>query len=265
MLQPKALFLCCLLFVLKANAQRLEVGLMLGASNYVGDLAPTMQLAETHIARGAFGRVNISPSFAFTASYMRTRLSGDDANIDFNKSRNLSFRSTIKEYAGVVEFNFLKYALGVLDKKYTSYVFLGLGWMEYNPETYFEGAWIDLRSLQTENKSYGTTALIIPFGIGFKWKMSNKFALETNIGFRRTYTDYLDDVSTVYVDPQVVAKEKGVKAMLIGDRSAELNNGVPQNKGGYRRGNADFNDWYAVFGCSLSYRIFNTQKCPRFY
>lgn len=111
-------FVICvsLLITQPAFAQRLEVGVMVGASNYVGDLAPSMVGSETHMAGGIFGRYNISPSFAFTASYYRTQLSGNDKNFSFNQPRNLSFRNNIKEYAGVIEFNFLKYALGV-DRK----------------------------------------------------------------------------------------------------------------------------------------------------
>jgi len=250
---------------LLTNAQRIEVGLMAGGANYVGDIAPTMVASETRFARGIFGRVNISSTFAFTASYFRTSLTGTDQNFEFNQPRNLSFKTSIKEYAGVVEFNYLKYALGILDKKYTSYVYLGFGMVEYTPETFFENAWVDLRPLQTENVSYNSFSYVIPFGIGFKWNFKPSYSIEANLGFRKTYTDYLDDVSTVYVDPAATAKDKGTPAMLIADRSAELNNGVPQNGAGYRRGNADFNDWYIIVGVSLTYRIFNSQKCPRFY
>lgn len=255
-------FLCC---IAKGYAQRIEVGATIGFANYVGDLAPSMVISETHPALGFFGRYNISSSFAITGGINFTRVSGSDQNFEFNKSRNLNFRSNITEYASTIEFNYSKYALGILDKKFTSYVFLGIAMFQYNPQAYFENNWIDLRGLRTEGKSYGTFSMAIPFGIGVKWKINKTFALESNIGFRKTYTDYLDDVSTTYADVVQQQQTKGRVAALLTDRSAEINNGTFQNKAGYRRGNPDFNDWYVIGGVTLSYRIFNRQKCARFY
>jgi hypothetical protein len=263
-----AFFLVPFLFILPARkscAQRIEVGATLGAANYVGDLAPSMVASETHPALGFFGRYNISSSFAVTAGINFTRVSGSDKHFPVNQPRNLSFRSNITEYATTVEFNFSKYALGILDKKFTSYVFLGLGMFQYNPQAYYRNEWIDLRGIQTEGKSYNTLSMMIPFGMGIKWRMNRSFALEASVGFRKTYTDYLDDVSDTYSDVAQQQQNKGITAAILTDRSAEINNGEFRNKPGYRRGNPDFNDWYVMGGITLSYRIFNRQKCARFY
>lgn len=256
------LFICSCLNV---NAQRIELGLTGGCMNYVGDLAPNMVMSETHIAYGVFGRYNISSSFALTISRNKGSVSGSDQNVKENQFRNLSFKTSIDEYMGVIEFNYLKYALGILDKKYTSYVFLGAGLLRYNPQTYFEGSWVDLRPIQTENVAYNDFTMIVPFGIGFKWRFAQSYALEANIGFRKVFTDYIDDVSSVYPDPASTAQKKGAKGAMITDRTAELNGNVPQYKVGDKRGNADFNDWYVSAGISFSYRIFAKQKCPRFF
>jgi len=253
------------LYATRGYAQRIEVGTTIGFSNYVGDLAPNMVLGETHPAVGFFGRYNISSTFAITAGMNITRLSGSDKNFDFNQARNLSFRSNITEYSSTVEFNYSKYALGVLDKKFTSYLFLGIAMFQYNPQALYNNSWIDLRPLQTEGKKYGTFSMAIPFGIGVKWRFSRSFALESSIGFRKTYTDYIDDVSNSYADVVQQQQTKGRTAAILTDRSAELHNGEFQNKPGYRRGNPDFNHWYIIGGVTLSYRIFNRQKCARFY
>ncbi len=253
------------LSTLSASAQRIEIGVTLGAANYVGDLAPTMVVKETKPALGFFGRYNMSSSFAFTGSMLFTRVSGADQNFTFNAPRNLSFRSGITEFSGVFEFNYFKYALGVRDQNFTSYLFLGLGAFRYNPQAYFEGNWVDLRPIQTENKSYSKFSFAVPFGMGIKWRISRHLALESSIGFRKTYTDYLDDVSQTYADPVKKGEERGTTAAILTDRSAELNNGVPQFREGYKRGNSDFNDWYVIGGVSLSIRIFDRHKCARFY
>lgn len=254
-----------LVCILPASAQRIEVGVSLGGANYVGDLAPTMVAAETKPALGFFGRYTLSSSFAFKGEITLTQLSGADKNFDFNAPRNLSFRSNITEYSGVLEFNFTKYGLSVLDKKITSYIFLGLAMFEYKPEAYFQNSWYDLRSLSTEGKSYGSTSFAIPFGMGVKCHIARNFAMEANVGFRKTFTDYIDDVSSTYIDNAQQNQKMGAVAAALTDRSAELNNGIPQYQAGHKRGSTDFNDWYIIGSVSLSYRIFNSLKCARFY
>jgi hypothetical protein len=244
-----------------ASAQRVEIGVTLGAANYVGDLAPSIVLSETKPAFGFFGRYTLSSSFALTGSMLFSQLSGSDKNFDFNKPRNLSFRSNISEFAGVVEFNFLKYGKGVLDKKFTSYIFLGIGVVNFNPQGYYNNQWNDLRPLQTEGKDYKTSSAVIPFGLGIKWRLSKHFAFESSVGFRKTYTDRLDDVSETYADPST----KGAIATYLTDPSVDLNNGTPQFSANHRRGNADFNDWYVIANVSLTYRIFGRGLCARFY
>jgi hypothetical protein len=245
--------------------QRVEVGVSLGAANYVGDLAPSMVVAETKPAFGFFGRYTISSSFAFTGSMQFSQLSGSDKNFDFNKPRNISFRSNISEYAGVLEFNFFKYGKGILDKKFTSYIFLGIGVVNFNPQALYNGEWVDLRPLQTEGKDYKASSTVVPFGMGIKWRLNKYFSMESSIGFRRTYTDYLDDVSSSYADLGTQLTNRGVIAVALTDPSAEINEGVPQFSTNHRRGNADFNDWYVIANVSLAYRIFANQKCARFY
>jgi hypothetical protein len=243
----------------------MEVGVALGAANYVGDLAPSMVPAETKPSLGFFGRYALSSSFAFKGEITYTQVSGSDQNFSFNAPRNLSFRTDITEYSGVIEFNFNRYGLRILDKKFTSYVFLGVAMVEYNPQALYQGNWYDLRPLRTEGKDYATTTTAIPFGMGIKLKVGRNFAFESNIGFRKLFTDYIDDVSDVYINNNGQSKNAGVVAATLSDRSAELNNGVAQFREGSRRGSVDFNDWYVIGSVSLSYRIFNNQKCARFY
>jgi hypothetical protein len=253
------------LYITTANAQRFEVGLALGAANYVGDLAPTMVTSETKPSLGFFGRYALSSSFAVKGEITYTQLSGNDKNFDFNAPRNLSFRSDITEYSGVLEFNFNKYGLKVLDKKITSYIFIGIAMFEYKPETYFQSSWYDLRSLKSEGKSYESSAFAIPFGMGVKCNIARNLAFESSIGFRKTYIDFIDDVSGNYIDNFEQNKRMGAVAAALADRSAELNNGIPQYQASHRRGSVDFNDWYVIGSVSLSYRIFNSLKCARFY
>lgn len=261
-------FLCLyfsLVTLTSAFAQEIEIGTTIGFSNYFGDLAPTPVLTETKPAGAIFGRYNISSSFAFTGSFSIGLVSGSDQNFTENQYRNLSFRSNIYEMATLVEFNFFKYGIGVLDKPYTTYIFAGIAATGFNPQANVNGIWIDLPNIQTEGKKYSTLALSVPFGMGFKWRLTKHFALEGNVGFRRLYSDYLDDVSGTYPNVLSILENNGELAAFLSDRSVEISGQPFTSKEGYRRGNSDFDDWYIMGGISLTYRFYSRIKCSRFY
>lgn len=262
----KKLFYIILLFPFLSKAQHLEVGALLGVSNYFGDLAPQIVPKETHPAFGAYARLNLSSSFAFTGSITSATISGNDKNFAYNNLRNLNFSTSLTELAAIVEFNFFKYGVDVLDKKFTPYVFLGIALTAFEPSARYQGTTVKLRNLQTENQQYGNFATCIPMGMGVKWQFHRHFAFEANVGFRRSYSDYLDDVSTVYPDPAATAQGKGVFVATVTDPSALLSGGAgPVFPPGYRRGNADYTDWYIISSASISYRFYKRSKCRRFY
>lgn len=249
---------------IQLHAQAIELGYQLGGSNYWGDLAPKVVLTETQMSSGLFARLNLSNSFAWKNELNFHNVSGTDQNFDFNKSRNLNFHSKITEFASVIEFNFTKYGTGVLDKKITSYFYTGLSYFRFNPQTEINNNTVDLATYQTEDVAYKTTAMAVPFGMGVKWMVNKNIALEWQIGFRKTFTDYLDDVSTVY--PDIDAKlAKGLVAGTLTDRSIESNNGTPLNQQGFRRGNPDYNDWFMSTTISVCYRINSRVKCARVF
>jgi len=255
----------CLAFVVQnASAQNVEIGASIGVANYFGDLAPTPVVSETKGASGVFARINFSSSFAWTNSFSYAQVSGNDKNFAFNSARNLNFKSDIYEYASTFEFNYLKYGVGVLENKFTSYLFAGIGVFGFNAQGYYNNQWYNLKDFQTEGVSYQPYSFAIPFGIGVKWILNKNFNFECQLGFRRTYTDYLDDVSKTYPDITLKLKSSAAAATLT-DPSALLNGGVFVNKNGYKRGNSDNYDWYMIAQVSLSYRIYRKVKCARFY
>jgi len=93
---------------------------------------------------------------------------------------------------------------------------------------------------------------------------ARNIALEGQLGFRRTYTDYLDDVSNVYPNVNRALANGRITGILT-DRSTENTGGVAVNKTNYKRGNADYNDWYMYATISLAIRLNTRVKCARFY
>lgn len=262
-----ALTVCFLGFVINLNAQKVEIGMNAGFTNYTGDVAPTLALKETRVGAGFFARYNFNNTWAFLVSANQMRIGGNDANFDFNAPRNVRFRTNITEFAGIFEFNYFKYGSGVLDEHFTPYVFLGIGVSLFNPQGEYKNQWYDLRKYETEGSAnaYGRTTVVLPMGIGVKWMPNKRTSIEWNLGLRKTYTDYLDDVSKTYTDVGQQLEQKGEVAAALSDPSITLKNGAFQNKAGYQRGNPDIKDWYFATNVSLTWRIFTRSKCSRFY
>jgi hypothetical protein len=101
---------------------------------------------------------------------------------------------------------------------------------------------------------YKTAGFALPFGFGMKVNIGPFAAFNLEWGMRKTWTDYLDDVSTVYADPQVLLQEKGMLAMQIADAAIELPEGMT-SRAGMQRGDPGIKDSYGFVMASLSFRV----------
>ena len=106
-------------------------------------------------------------------------------------------------------------------------------------------------TVYTERRPYPLTQVCMPFGVGMRWRLSKNVSLTAEYGFRKTWTDYLDDVSTTYVGSEVLLAEvqDGVLAAALADRS-EVPNAV-----GIKRGDDSLDDWYSYFNLSLGMNL----------
>ncbi|MCF8428993.1 MAG: DUF6089 family protein [Bacteroidia bacterium] len=249
-----------LVIYFNSYSQRVDIGLGLGLANYWGDLAPSIAFSESKPTISVFARLNLSNVWALTGQITTLQVSGTDKNFDFNKSRNLSFTDNITEYAGLVEYNFANYGYGVLDSKITGYIFGGFAGFKYTPQTVYAGQTVNLRDLKTEDVIYSTYSFAIPFGIGAKWIFARYLSLEANFNIRKTYTDYIDDVSGKYAD----LSKSSIRTQQIADRSYEIIGSKP-SVAGTMRGSDNYNDWYMTFTTSLAYRLPGRIKCPSFF
>lgn len=260
---------------LGAMSQKVEFGLWGGTAHYFGDLAPSLdnyyQLFQP--AFGVFNRININPRIAVKTSINAGRIRGNDAwspNV-FQQSRNLSFRSLIIEAGTQLEFNFFKYILDSRSNRFTPYVFIGIAGFYHNPQAELNGEWYDLQPLGTEVQQfpdysgrdpYSLFQVAIPYGGGFKFNVSKGFNVALEIGYRGTYTDYLDDVSTTYIDNGVIeAGQNGGVAAALADRSGEVVD-EPIGIEGTQRGNSQNVDAYIFTGIQISY-TFRSLRCPQ--
>ncbi|CAN5776726.1 hypothetical protein BH11BAC7_BH11BAC7_24590 [soil metagenome] len=258
-------FLGIIVCGLTANAQRSdEIGIMLGGSYYIGELNPTKHFSSlTRPAGGIVFRHNINMRFAVAATAFFGSVQGIDARSSSfeQQKRNLSFRSSIYEFAVRGEFNFIEYRIGNDKHSFTPFMFLGLAVFNFNPKASFGNQWVALQPLHTEGqaKSYSKVQLSIPFGAGVRVNLAKRIGLLAEWGMRKTFTDYIDDVSTVYANPSDLA-EYGALSVAVADRS----NVGPSNIG-RQRGNPRNKDWYAFAGLTLTFQLADKpSKCSAY-
>lgn len=223
-----------------------SLGFSLNALNYYGDLAPSPKRISTDISftRPALGvsfTHRFGPRYQLTGNFMYGGLRGSDFesadpdDIDngaFRYVRNLSFRNRIKELSVVGQIDlFENQATYISRVPWTPYVFAGVAVFHHNPQAQVPqtdilgnpfsdaGEWVDLKPLKTEGKSYSLIQFAIPFGLGARFRINEVMDISGEIGFRYTFTDYLDDVSSDYVDLTTLASEK---ARAMSYRSNEV-------------------------------------------
>jgi hypothetical protein len=241
-------------FSITAQAQAWEVGGFAGGAGYMGDLNQKDPFKFSGIAGGAFVRYNFDGYLSLKLGYTYGVISGADSlssNVQAF-ARNLSFKTKLNELSLTGEFNFMKYVPSVSKNIYTPYIYAGIAYTGYTPQTTYQGQTYDLRTLQTEGVSYPGSTIAVPFGLGIKYNIAGRLTLGADLGYRIAYTDYLDDVSGVYPDR---TKLQSVLSAALSDRSVNHTGIVSTQRGDLRP-----RDTYMFAGFSISY-TFITQKC----
>jgi len=257
----KKLFLFWALVPTLLQAQRLHVNLFGGISNYSGDLqSKAFTLDQAYAAFGGGVQYDLTRNFSILSNISILHVGASDR---YNKpelqSRNLSFQTQILEWNVLGEYNFMDLSRN----RFTPYVFAGLAVFHFNPYAFDTlGNKIFLQPLSTEGeglpqypgqKPYSLTQIGIPFGGGIKLRVTDNVTIAYEVSFRKLFTDYLDDVSTIYVDRATLLAAKGPVAVEMAYRSGELKGGNPNYPpSGTIRGGSQYKDWYYTTGIRVS-------------
>lgn len=257
----RTLFLLALMSIgFLSRAQTMEVGLFGGLSYYLGDLNPGYHFLNPKPSYGALARLNFNPRISLRAGVYRGKVTGDDYKSNTNELRGLHFESPVTDVSVVGEFNFFEYFTGSKRDKLTPYIFGGVGVFFFNPSA----GGVNLKDAGTEGqnvgfdgrKPYKLFSFSIPFGFGVKFSLNSRLALTAEWGLRKTFTDYIDDVSTTYY--------------LAGDQidpnntEQVLSDPTFAHDPYMERGNPKTRDWYNFTGITLTYkfRLFGGRGCP---
>ena len=277
----KALLLSVLLIPALSQAQRWHINVTGGLSNYSGDLqGNAYTFNQSLFAFGAGVQYDITRNFSAITNISFMKVGARD---QFNNPdlvfRNLSFQSNIIEWNLVGEYTFFD----MTRSSFSPFIFGGIAAFHFNPYAFDSlGRKVFLKPLSTEGeglpeypnqKPYNLLQVAIPFGGGFKFRVSENVVLAYEVGFRKTFTDYLDDVSSYYVDKNILLDEKGPKAVEMAFREGELKGGSTNYPpSGTMRGSSRYKDMYYYTGIRVSIALLNRKDgyygrgrtdCPR--
>lgn len=215
------------------NPVMFEFGVSTGIMNCLTDIGGKKGLGKKFTKDLNLGNNQLNGSIYLMATYREAvaiRLEGTFGQVKSYDSilvneklttqgryqRNLSFRSKISEVALIAEFHplfmFVDWSLRE-DRdppRISPYIAAGIGYFSFNPQAKSRnGDYVDLQPLSTEGqgfieypdrKPYKLTQMNIPIGLGIRYELSPTFNLRAELLHRTLFTDYLDDVSTRYID-----------------------------------------------------------------
>lgn len=297
------MFLPVVMMAQQWKKQKREIILGMGAANFLGDLGGADQIGtyflrdlefsqtKSHMQAGF--RYRFTPTISAKGSFSYARVAGSDrlTNERARRNRDIEFRSDIWEVSAQFEYALIeehikgRYIRGKTKFPVNIYLFGGIGFLRFNPKSRvnFQGPWIELQPLGTEgqglegqDKKYLRYTVCIPVGIGFKYPITNQWHIGLEYGLRKTFSDYIDDVSGNYFDRGLIRDARGDQAMYFADPASYDTPYSPDNpaftqKGvytadgreriagatypGQKRGNSSKDDFYMLANLSVSYKL----------
>lgn len=293
---------------------KVEIGLSFGPLFFLGDLGGNhgtgkrfikdVNLPLTNISKGIY--VNLYPAewLGFRVAINQGRLEGYDSLIKdkgdaeyYRKKRNLQFRSPLLEAYAAIEVYptvFLEQYDG-LQGKIRPYFVAGAGIFKFKPQGQYyspdgRAHWVDLQPLHLEGQgmaeypdrpNYKLMSLEIPLGAGFKYYIKENLYVGLEVMHRKSFSDYVDDVSLDYIDNSLFANylpaDKVAMANQLYFREGFVPGGTTSRIPaiGEQRGNPKQNDsffssiirfgWRLNDSNSPNGRAARQMRCPAFY
>lgn len=261
-----------------------EFGGTVGAMNCLTDLGGKQGVGKQFLKDLNFGNTNVTVGGYFTIMYKSAiglRLEANFGKVSAYDSvlnsvpktdiarnrfyRNLNFQSSIREYAFMAEIHplylFVNYALrDQAPPRFSPFILGGIGFYSFNPQAEIKGRLIDLQPLSTEGQGfnefpdrqvYKLKQTNIPIGAGFRYDISPIVKLRGEFVYRMLSTDYLDDVSTTYIDQKLFDGNNLTDAQIYDAKLLYSNSDKAVFGAGRRRGNPTNKDSYFSFNLKV--------------
>ena len=291
-----------------------EIGVNFGPSFFLGDLGGNsgkgtngikdINLEFTKMMKGAYITMYPKNWVGIRVAADLTYLEGSDDIITttginelWRKQRNLDFKTTVLEgYVALEIFPTMMLKLSEYESRLRPYALAGIGFFHFNPKGSLTDAagnksWYYLQPLRLEgqgmpeypySKPYKLTQVNIPIGAGLKFYASDRLNLSAELLYRKTFTDYIDDVSTKYIDPAIYNKylpaQEAALAYKLSDKSIGIiYPGMTRYPVNTQRGDTKDGDTYfsvmlkiglrlgEIYESSFSRRASRQVRCPAVY
>lgn len=259
-----------------------EISATIGANNFLGDLGGNLGIGQPFLKDYMFKTVkplvgvsttyNLNPWISFSGGLSFSNVDGADSLIHneggmerWRFNRNLSFHSFV--YEGYATFDL--YPMTLFDRttgiyQVSPFVSAGIGVFHFNPKTELNGQTVELAPLHlegqgfpeyTDRKPYSLVQFYIPIAIGVKYFFNNKYALSAGIRIRQTFTDYIDDISTTYIDPALFDKylppDQAILAKQLYSRSLQPWKVKPNIEKAHIKDNDGYMDIFLTFSMRI--------------
>ncbi len=262
----------------KSQAQYSDLGIGLGFTTYWGDLnAPSNMTNLIHnsgLAIEAHGRMMYGERIGLKAAFLYGTINGDDSrsDADWQLKRNLNFSSYLAELSLMGELYILPFSTQPGRFFFAPYLTGGISAFWFNPKTEYQGREVKLQPLGTEGQGmpgrpdkYRLNNISIPVGAGAKFIFTETINMSVEVVMRRSFTDYIDDVSTTYVNYDDLSRANGVLAARLANRMNEYL-GQPEPvvlPTGTQRGGEKVPDFYIGTLVSLNFVLTDSKGRKR--
>lgn len=291
---------------------KLELGIGLGPSFFLGDLGGTKGIGKDFVKDVNFPFTKLMKSVYasyYPAEWLGIRVSLNLGTLEASdsiikdkggaeqdrKERNLQFKTSVFEGYAALEIYptvFFEQYEGLFHKL-RPYGVIGFGYFHFNPKGQYiapngQKSWVPLKPLRLEGqgmaeypdrKEYSLWQQEIPMGIGFKYYVKENMYLGLEVLHRKTFTDYVDDVSTNYINPNnfntYLDATQAAMARQLAYREVFYNPAVTRPYINQQRGDPTDNDAYFSGMLRLGWRINGANspngnakrqlRCPVFY
>lgn len=264
-----------------------EIGGSIGVMNCLTDLGGKKGIGKKFIKDLNLGKTEFAGGLYFAAMYKYSiglrleatfgKVSADDnvlKDVDTKDiararyNRNVNFRSNITEFSLITELHPLFIFIDWTERdedppRISPYLLGGIGYYSFNPQAKLGKRWVDLQPLSTEGQGiiedrpvYKLKQINFPVGLGIKYDLSDMLSVRGEFVYRILGTDYLDDVSTTYVDKSIYTAANGfsaaeaANAIALSDRQINVVTGP-----GGKRGSPAQKDAFFTFNLKLGLSI----------
>jgi hypothetical protein len=288
--------LVCLTGTIQAQrwkSYRQEIGGSIGPTFFLSDVGgfqeePTNSISDLNFVSTRFAVgfnynyfVRQDMSIVAQVQYGWLEASDEFAGNAARRNRNFNIRTHYVEAAVLYRFYFFKEKFGHVFRlrgtrsqflsKLAAYGTIGFGGMWFNPTgKYKDGKYYPLQPLNTEGQGlpggpdpYKRITFTVPVGVGAKYALNPQMNIGAEIMFRKVFSDYLDDVSTVYYDNTAIFDKGGEVAAFLADPNDGSN--PSWTNPGESRGGANFDDFFGTLMFSFNYKFLKGKSFrPRF-